>query len=203
MILIGLCRSIWETGIWPSGWKKPIYIPIPKKGDASVCENNRTIALISHTSKVMLKIIQGRLESLLDREMPDRQAGFRKERGTRDQIANVRWIMERARQFNENRYICFIDYSKPFDCVDHPVLWRTLHNMGFPNHLIMLIKSLYDGQVATVHTEYGETESFHIGKGMMQGCILSPALFNIYTKGVMRRAAAGEVDDDVNRRETS
>jgi hypothetical protein len=94
--LTALCQSIWETGVWPKDWKKSVYIPIPKKGDARECANNRTIALISHTSKVLLKIIQSRMETYVEREMPDVQAGFRKRRGTRDQIANVRWLMERA-----------------------------------------------------------------------------------------------------------
>jgi Reverse transcriptase (RNA-dependent DNA polymerase) len=169
-----------------------VYIPIPKKGDSRECANNRTIALISHASKVMLKIIQSRMENHMEREMPDVQAGFRKRRGTRDQIANVRWIMERAHEYNQAVYLCFIDYSKAFDCVDHARMWSTLRDMGFPEHLIALLHNLYDNQEATVRTEQGETESFGIGKGVRQGCILSPALFNLYAERVMREAGLDE-----------
>jgi len=117
-----LCQKIWKTGAWPKDWKKSVYIPIPKKGNATDCADYRTIALISHASKILLKIIQSRMEQTVQRELPDVQAGFRKGRGTRDQIANLRWIWERAKEYNQNIYVCFIDYSKAFDCVDHDIL---------------------------------------------------------------------------------
>jgi len=196
-VLTALCNSIWQSGVWPKDWKRSVYIPIPKKGDSSRCENNRTIALISHTSKILLKIIQARMEGFVNRELPDVQAGFRKSRGTRDQIANVRWLMERSREYNEDVYMCFIDYSKAFDCVDHAVLWSTLRDMGCPGHLVHLLSCLYDGQEATVRTEYGETEWFPIGKGVRQGCIVSPSLFNIYAEGIMRGAGLEEIEDGV------
>ena len=104
---------------WPQDWKRSVFIPIPKKGNAKECSNYRTIVLISHTSKVMLKILQTRLQQYVNCELPDVQAGFRKGRGTRDQIANIHWIMEKAREFPKNIYFCFIDYAKAFDCVDH------------------------------------------------------------------------------------
>ena len=193
-VMTTLCQQIWDTGIWPLDWKKTVYIPIPKKGDPRVCANNRTIALISHASKVMLKIIQGRMEQNAQQQLPDVQAGFRKSRGTRDQIANVRWLMERAHEYNQQVYLCFIDYSKAFDCVDHDKLWNTLRKMGFPEHLIALLHGLYDNQQATVRVEGGDTEPFGIGKGVRQGCILSPTLFNLYAEEVMREADIDDTD---------
>ena len=113
-----------------------VFIPVPKKGNAKECSNYCTIALISHASKVMLKILQARLQQYVNRELPDIQAGFRKGRGTRDQIANIRWIIER--EFQKNIYFCFIDYAKAFDCVDHNKLWKILRQMGIPDHLACL-----------------------------------------------------------------
>ncbi|XP_055254769.1 uncharacterized protein LOC129538573, partial [Moschus berezovskii] len=118
-VLHSICQQIWKTQQWPQDWKRSVFIPIPKKGNAKECSNYLTIALISHASKVMLKILQARLQQYVNRELPDVQAGFRKGRGTRDQIANIRWIMEKAREFQKNIYFCFIDYAKAFDCVDH------------------------------------------------------------------------------------
>ena len=117
-----ICQQIWKTQQWPQDWKRSLFIPIPKKGNAKECSNYCTIALISHTSKVMLKILQARLQQYMNCELPDVQAGFRKGRGTRDQIANIRWIIEKAREFQKNIYFCFIDYAKAFDCVDHSKL---------------------------------------------------------------------------------
>ena len=128
----------------------------------------------SHASKVMLKILQARLQQYVNRELPDVQAGFRKGRGTRDQIANIRWIMEKAREFQRNMYFCFIDYAKAIDCVDHHKLWKILQEMGISNHLTCLLRNLYAGQEATVRTGHGTTDWFQIGKGVGQGCILSP-----------------------------
>jgi hypothetical protein len=135
----------------------------------------------------MLKIIQRRLQPFLEREMPDTQAGFRKGRGTRDQIANLRWIIEKAREYQKEFYLCFIDYSKAFDCVDHEKLWFILKEMGVPTHLIVFMKNLYTDQQASVTTEYGNTNWFNIGKGVRQGCILSPYLFNLYAEYIMRK----------------
>ena len=135
------------------------------------------IALISHASKVMLKILQARLHQYVNCELPDVQAGFRKGRGTRDQIANIRWIMEKAREFQKNIYFCFIEYAKAFVCVDHKKLWKILKDMGIPDHLTCLLRNLYAGQEATVRTGHGTTDCFQIGKGVRQGCILSPCLF--------------------------
>ena len=166
-------------------WKRSVFIPNPKKGSGKESSNYSTIALISHTSKVMLKIFQVRLQQYVNCELPDIQSGFRKGRGTRDQIANIRWIMEKAREFQKNTYFCFIDYAKTFDCVDHNKLWEFLKEMEVPDHLTCLLKILYAGQEATVRTGHGTTDWFQIGKGLRQGCILSPYLFNLYTEYIM------------------
>ena len=137
----------------------------------AVPKNVQTIALISHASKVMLKILQARPQQYVNHELPDIQADFRKGRGTRDQIANIRWIMEKEREFQENIYFCFIDYAKAFDCVDHNKLWKILKEMGIPDHLICLLRNLYAGQEATVRTGHGTTDWFQIGKGVRLGCI--------------------------------
>ena len=118
-VLHSVCQQIWKTQQWPQDWKRSVFNPIPKKGNAKECSNYRTIALISHANKGMLKILQARLQQYMNHEVPDVQAGFRKGRGTRDQIANIPWIMEKAREFQEYIYFCFIDYAKAFDCVDH------------------------------------------------------------------------------------
>ena len=141
--LHSVCQQVWNTQQWPQDWKRSGFIPVPKKGNAKECSNYRTIALISHASKVMLKILQARLQQNVNRELPDVQAGFKKGRGTRDQISNIRWIMEKAREFQKNIYFCFIDYAKAFDCVDHNKLWKILKEMGIPDHLTCLLRNLY------------------------------------------------------------
>ena len=135
-----------------------VFIPIPKKGNAKECSDYHTVALISHTGKEMLKILQARLQQYVNYELPDVQAGFRKGRGTRDQIANIRWIMKQAREFQKNIYFCFIDYAKAFDCVDHNKLWKILQEMRIPDHLTCLLRNLYVGQEATVRTGHGTTD---------------------------------------------
>ena len=140
------------------------------------CSNYCTTALISYASKVMLKILQARLQLYVNCELPDVQAGFRKGRGTRDQTANICWIIEKAGEFQKNIYFCFIDYAKAFNSVDHNKLWKTLEEMGMPDHLTCLLRNLYAGQEATVRTGLGTTDWFQIGKGVCQGCILSPYL---------------------------
>ena len=140
----------------------------------------------------MLKILQGRLQQYVNHEVPDVQAGFRKGRGTRDQIANIRWIMEKAREFQKNIYFCFIDYAKAFDCVDHNKLWKILKEMGIVDHLTGLLRNLCAGQEATVRTGHGTADWFHIGKGVHQGCILSSCLFKLYAECIMRNAGLEE-----------
>ena len=152
-------------------------------------KNVQTTALISHFSKVMIKILQARLQQYMNHEFPDVQAAFGKGRGTRDQTANIRWIIEKAREFQKNIYFCFIDYANAFDCVDHNKLWNILQEMGIPDHLTCL---LYAGQEATVRTGHGTTDWFQRGKGVRQGCISSPCLFNLYAEYIMRNAGLEE-----------
>ena len=133
-----------ENSVVAMGLEKVSFHSNPKE-----CSNYRTIALISLASKVMLKILQARLQQYMNRELPDVQAGFRKGRGSRDQIANIYWIIEKAREFQKNIYFCFIDYSKAFDCVDHSKLWKILQEMGLPDHLTCLLRNLYAGREAS------------------------------------------------------
>ena len=140
----------------------------------------------------MLKILQARLQKYVNRELPDVQAGFRKGRGTRDQIANICWIIKKARNFQKNVYFCFIAYAKAFDCVDHNKLWKILKEMGIADHLICLLRNLYAGQEETVRTGHGTTDWFQIGKRVRQGCILSPCLFNLYAEYIMRKTGLDE-----------
>ena len=140
----------------------------------------------------MLKILQARLQQYMTHELPDVQAGFRKCRGTRDQIANICWIIKKAREFQINIYFCFIDYAKPFDCVDYNKLWKILKEMGTPDHLTWLLRNLYAGQEKTVKTGHGTTDWFQTGKGVHQGCILSPCLFNLYAEYIMQNARLDE-----------
>ena len=125
-MLHSICQQVWKTQQWPQSWKKSVFIPIPKKKDTKRSSNYSTIELISHASKVMLKILQVRLQQYMNQEISDEQAGFRKGRETRDQIANICWIIEKAREFQKNIYFCFIDYTKVFDCVDHNKLWKVI-----------------------------------------------------------------------------
>ena len=142
----------------------------------------------------MFKILQARLQQCVNRELPDVQAGFRKGRGTRDQIANIHWIIKNARDFQKNIYFCFIVYAKAFDCVGHNKLWKILKEMGIPDHLTCLLRNLYAGLEATVKTRHGTTDWFQIGKGVRQGCILSSCLFNFYAEYIMRNAGLEETE---------
>ena len=191
-VLYYICQQIWKTQPWPQDWKRLVFIPVPKKGNAKEFSNYHTIALISHTSKEMFKILQARLQQYMNRELADVQAGFRKGRGTRDQIANIHWIMEKAREFQKNIYFCFIDYAKAFDCVDHNNLWKIQKEMGIPDHLTCLLRNLYAGQEATVRTGHGTTDWFQIRKGVHQGWILSSCLFNFYAEYIMRNPGLEE-----------
>ena len=150
-----------ENSAVATGLERPIFIPIPKKGNAKECSNYHTIVVILHASKVMLKILQARHQQYMNKELPDIQAGFRKGGGTRDQIANINWIIEKASEFQKNIYFFFIDYMKAFDCVCHNKWWKILKEM---DHLTCLLRNLYSGQEATVRTGHGSTDWFQIGK---------------------------------------
>ena len=144
-----------------TGLERSVFNPTPKKGNAKECSNYRTIALISHASKLMLKNLQARLHQYMNCELPDVQVRFRKGRGARDQIANIQWIIEKQESLKK---ICFIDYAETSDCVDHNKLWKILKEMGIPDHLTCLLRNLYAGQEATVRTGHGATDWFQIGK---------------------------------------
>ena len=208
-VLHSIFQQIWETQPWPQDWKRSVFILVPKKGNPKECSNYHTVALISHASKVIPKTLQARLQQYLNFELPDVQAGFRKGRGTRDQIANIHWIIKKAREFQINIYFCFTDYAKAFDYVDHiwkgyvdhiafdyvdhNKLWKILKQMGITDHLTCLLRNVYAGQEATVRTGHGTTDWFQIGKGVCQGCILSPCLFNLHAEYMMRNAGLEEV----------
>ena len=169
-----------ENSAVATGLEKVSFHSNPKEGQ---CQ--RMLKLLPNCThltcyKVMLKILQTRLQQYMNPELPDVQVVFRKGRGTTDQIANIRWFIEKARKFQKNIYFCFIDYAKAFDRVDHNKLWKILKEMGLPDHHTCLLRNLYAGQEATVRTGHETTDCFQIGKGVCQGCILSPCLFNLY-----------------------
>ena len=197
-VLHSICQQIWKTQQWPQDCKRSVFILIPKKGNSKECSNYHKIALISYTSKIMLKILQARLQQYMNHELPDVQAGFRKGRGIRDQIANIHWIIEKAREFQKNIYFCFIVYAKAFDCVDHNKLGKILRVMGIPDHLAYVIINLYAGQEATVRTGHGTMDLFQLGKGVHQGCILSRCLFNVYAEYIMRDTGLEEAQAGIN-----
>ena len=178
-VLHSICQQIWKTQQWPQDWKRSVFIPIPKKGNAKECSNYHTTTLISHASKVMLKILQARLQQYVNRELPDVQAGFRKGRGIRDQIANIHWIIRKAREFQKSIYFCFFDYAKASVWIT--TNWKILKAMGIPDHLICFLRNLYAGQEAIVRTGHGTTDWFQTGK-VHEGCILSPCLFDLYAE---------------------
>ena len=163
----------------------------PKKGNAKECSNYCTIALISHASKVMLKILQARLQQYVNHELPDVQPRFSKGRGTKEQIDNIHWIIEKPREFQENIYFYLIDYAKAFDCVDNQKLWKILKEMGIPDHLTCFLRNLYAGQEGTVKNRRRTTDWFQIRRGVHQGCILSPCLFNLYPRVHLEKCWAG------------
>ena len=178
--------------MWPQDWKWSIFIPILKEDNAKECSNYHTIALISHTSKVMLKILQARLQQYVNQKLPDVQAGFRTGRGDRDQIANILWIIRKAKEFQKNMYFCFIDYTKAFDYENHNKLWKIFKEMGIPDHFICLLKNLYANQEATIRIRHRIMDWFKIGKRVRPGCILSPCLFNLYAEYIMPNARLDE-----------
>ena len=167
-VLHSICQQIWKAQQWPQDWKRSVFIPIPQKGNAKECLNDCTVALISHANKVMLKILQVRLQQYMNQELPDVHDGFRK---ARDQMANICCTTEKAREFQKNMYFCFIDYAKAFNCVDHDKLLKILKEIGTPDHLICLLENLYAGQEATVRTRHKTMDWFQTGKGVCQGCI--------------------------------
>ena len=167
-------QQIWKTQQWLQHWKKSVFIPVPKKGNTKECSNYRTIALISHASKVMPQILQARLQQYLNQKLPDVQAGFRKDRETRNQIVNIHQIIEKAREFQKNICFCFIDYTKAFDCVDHNTPWKLLKEMEILDHLTCLLRKLYAGQEATVRNRHGTRTGSKLGKEYVKAVYCHP-----------------------------
>ena len=186
-----ICLEVWTSGVWPEEWTQSVFIPLPKKGDLHQCSNYRTVALVSHASKILLKVILERMQMKLEEEIAPEQAGFRPRRGTRDQITNLRNILEKAREHNQPLYMCFIDFTKAFDMVRHDQLWLTMLDMGFPPHLVQLLQKLYKQQRACVRTASQTSAWFRVRKGVRQGCNVSPCLFNILAEQIMRKALHG------------
>ena len=153
--LYSINQQIWKIQQWPQDWIRSVFIPISNKGNAKECSNYCAIVLTSHTSKVVLKILQARFQQYMNRELSNVQVGFRKDRRIRDQPANICWLIEKAREFQKNIYFCFIDYAKAFDSVDHKKLWEILKEMGIPDHLTCLLSNFYANQEATVRTGHG------------------------------------------------
>ena len=199
-VLYSICQQIWKARKWPQDWKRSVFIPIPKKGNAKECPNYCTIAHISHSSKVMLKIPQARPQQYVNHELPYVQVGFRKGRGTRDQIANMHWIIDKVKKFQKKHLLLLFDYAKAFDYVDHNKLWKILKEMGIPDHLTRLLRNLYADQEAPIRIAH-RTTWFQIGKGVHQGCILPPCLFNLYAKYIMRNLGQdGQAGIKISRR---
>ena len=196
-MLHSICKQIWKTQQWPQGWKTLILIPIPKKGSTKECSSHQTVAFISQTSKVILKIQQARLQQYVNWELPDVQTGLRKGRGTRSQIANIHRILKKTRKFQKSIYLCFIDYAKAFDCVERNKLWKTLKEMRIPDHLTCLLRNLYASQQATFRTLYRKTGGFGTKKSIWQGYLWSPRLFNLYAEHTMWKVGLGKLQAEI------
>ena len=186
--LTRLCNTILATYTWPEDWLRSVFITIPKTPGTNECEEHRTIALICHTSKILLRILLQRQERLAEEQYSEHQMGFRKNVGTRDQIFNLRMIVKKSREFNIPLYFAFIDYKKAFDSLNHKKLWKVLKAMGIRAYAVKALKSLYDNQEAAVRYEDELTDWFKIGRGSRQGCLTSPMLFNLYSEKIMRES---------------
>ena len=183
-VLHSIWQQICKTQQRSQDWKRSVFIPIPKEGNAKKCSNYSIIALISHASKVMVKILQARLEQYMNHEISDVQIGFRKVRGTRYQIVNICWIIKKAREFQKTSISALLTMPKLLS-VRVTINWKILKEMGIPDHLICLLRNLYAGQEATVRTGHGTTDWFQIGKYVHQGCTVSPCLFNLHAVYIM------------------
>ena len=179
-VLLSICQQIWKTQQWPWDWKRSVFIPIPKKGNAKECST--TTQLHSSHMLVMLKILHARFQQYMNCELPDVQAGFKKGRGTRDQIANIHWMIKKVREFQKNICFCFIDYAKAFDCVDHNKLWKILKEMGIPDHLTCLFRNLYSGQEATVRTDMEQQTGSKQEKEYVKAVCCHPAYLTYHEK---------------------
>ncbi|KAI8493303.1 hypothetical protein Bbelb_293070 [Branchiostoma belcheri] len=184
-----LCNRILQTGDWPTDWVRSVFITIPKKPGTTDCSEYRTIALISHTSKILVRILLNRMEKVADQEFAEEQMGFRKKVGTRHQVFNISILMEKARESNVKLFMAFIDYKKALDSVRHRTLWKILKDMGVSRYLVNSLQQLYRRQQAAVRVEDELTDWFQVTKGVRQGCLVSPICFNFYSEAVMRESA--------------
>ena len=188
-VLHSICQKIWKAQQGPQDWKRSVFIPIPKKGNAKECSNYHTVALFSHASKVMLRILKARLQQYVNCEIPNVQAVFRKGRGTRNQIANIRWIFGKKKKQESSRKASTsaIDYTKAFDCVNHNKLWKILKEVGIPDHLTCLLRNLYAGQETTVRTEDIEQQTdSKLGKEYIKAVYCHPAYIT-YMQSISRK----------------
>ena len=176
-MLHSICQQIWKTQQWPQDWKRSVFIPIPKKGNAKECSNYHTAALISHSSKVLLNIVQARLQQYVNHEFPDVHLYLEKSEEPEIILPTSAGSLKKQESSRKNIYFFFTDYVKASDFVDHNKLWEILKDMGIPDHLSCLLGNLYADQEAAVRTQHGTTDWFQIGKEVCQGCILSPCLF--------------------------
>ena len=174
-VLHPIGQQMWKSQQRPQDWKRSVFIPVPKKGSAKEYSNYHTIALISHASNVMLKILQARLQQDVSCELPDVEAGFRKGRGTRDQIVNICWITEKAGEFQKNIYFCFIDYTKALDCVDHKKLWKILKEMGIPDHLTCLLRNCMQVKKQQLEPDMEQQSGSKSGKEYVEAVYCHPA----------------------------
>jgi hypothetical protein len=195
-LLHQLCKAMYMEGKWPEDFLRSTIVPLQKKPNAQRCEDHRTISLISHASKILLKILNNRLRATTEAYIGNDQFGFRKGMGTREAIAVMRMLSERSIEHNQPVYVCFVDYEKAFDRVDWPRLMEILRSLGVDWRDRRIITALYMGQTATVRTDHGEAGPCIIGRGVRQGCLLSPQLFNIYAEAMMKEAME-EVEDGV------
>ena len=180
-VICKLCNKIVETGEWPTDWVRSVFIPIAKVQGTMECSEYRTIALISHASKILLRIILRRTQKVAEEQLSGMQLGFRQKVGTRDQIFNLRIIMEKDSEFNIPLYLAFIHYKKAFDSVRHSTLWTVLNKMGLDEAVVNLLRSLYSEQRASIKVEGEMSAAFNIRKGVRQGYLVSPMLFNLYS----------------------
>ena len=183
-VLHSICQQVWKTQQWPQDWKRPVFIPIPKKGNAKECSNYHTIALISHASKAMLKILQAWLQQYMNCELPDLQAGFKKAKEQEIKLPTSVGSSRKQESFRKSSTSSLLTRPKPLTRWI-TTNWKILQEMEIPDHLTYLLRNLHAGQEALVRTRHGTTDWFQIGKGVLQGCILSPCLFNFYVECIM------------------
>ena len=195
-VLYSICQQIWKTQQCPQDWERSVFIPIPKNGNAKECSNYHTIALTSHTSRVKLKILQAKLQHYVNHELPDIQAGFRKGRGTEIKLPTSVGSSKKQESSRKTSTSALLTTLKPLT-VWITTNWKILQKMEIPGHLTCLLRNLYSGQEATVRTGHGTTDKFQIGKGVCQGCILSPCLFNLYAERIMPNARLDEAQTGI------